>query len=319
MATKTLFILFYVITVVGSSSSCSSSVSSNGVSRETLIDMIRKLVTYNERDPRLDYLIPDVIFTIKAKRSPREEIEGPNPELFLGSGKYGGVYLAQSKRDSNQYAVKLVPLVSSYRAKCAINELIIASSEGVKRGPFLTPIKESYFYKEKIFLIMPLVVGEPLNRASWSEHIKAPSDIFRLCFQILSLVASIKDLKICHADISTSNFMLSKDGSVHLIDFGLAQQIISEFSSDTEDSDFMFTDSCSDERRAAELCLSIVKKAPSISKKMLAPTHPPLSALRFVCESIRAKKITIHQALKDPVFNTIKEAPQLRSNLPKVF
>lgn len=102
MATKTLFILFYVITVVGSSSSCSSSVSSNGVSRETLIDMIRKLVTYNERDPRLDYLIPDVIFTIKAKRSPREEIEGPNPELFLGSGKYGGVYLAQSKRDSNQ-------------------------------------------------------------------------------------------------------------------------------------------------------------------------------------------------------------------------
>lgn len=57
---------------------------------------------------------------------------------------------------------------------------------------------------------MPLVDGNPLNRISWSVLGRIPEDPLRLCYQILVLVLIINDKQICHADISTSNIMLSR-------------------------------------------------------------------------------------------------------------
>ena len=57
---------------------------------------------------------------------------------------------------------------------------------------------------------MPLIDGKSLGSMSWSIFSQNSDDIFKLVFQIFSLVASIRNLNICHADISSSNFMLSQ-------------------------------------------------------------------------------------------------------------
>ena len=76
-----------------------------------------------------------------------------------------------------------------------------------------------------------------------------------------------------------------------MIDFGLAQRIISAFSSSTDDSDFMFTESCSDEKKAAELCLSILKKTTLASKRSKSSSGPQRSALRSFARHFDPKKL----------------------------
>ena len=100
IARNIIYILFHITALVIPLFSSSSSISSSEIPK-TLIDMIAKHVTYDNRDPKLDYFVPEVVFTAAARRPSGEEVNGPDPDLFLGSGKYGGVYLAQSKKSGD--------------------------------------------------------------------------------------------------------------------------------------------------------------------------------------------------------------------------
>lgn len=104
-----LLFLFYILYLI--SDSCyaakSSSASSDTLS-SSLVDLLKTSVTHLNIDPRTNYILPDIMFKSLARRSSGRDVNIAESTGFLGSGKYGGVYMGQSRKDNTFVTIYLL-------------------------------------------------------------------------------------------------------------------------------------------------------------------------------------------------------------------
>jgi len=142
----------------------------------------------------------------------------------LGVGGMGEVYRATDTKLGREVAIKTLPTslakdthrVARFgreaRLLAALNHAHIAS------------IYELNEHEGTVFLAMELVEGETLEEKLKSGPL-AVEDALRLALQIVEALETAHDKGVVHRDLKPANVMVTRDGVVKVLDFGLAKAL----------------------------------------------------------------------------------------------
>jgi eukaryotic-like serine/threonine-protein kinase len=140
----------------------------------------------------------------------------------LGAGGMGEVYRARDTRLGRDVALKVLPEVFARdgerlarfereaRAVAALNHPNIV---------VLYSIEESAGLR---FLTMELVDGQPLDRAMDAGGMAVPR-LLEVAIALADALAAAHDHGVVHRDLKPANLMLTRDGRLKVLDFGLAK------------------------------------------------------------------------------------------------
>src|SRR5437588_2130552 len=134
----------------------------------------------------------------------------------LGTGSMGTVYKAQSKNDSNWYAVKVLPRRSMWNVRIARRKVRVFET---CKHPAVVPFVDVGTAGGMHYLAWPLVEGETLEKVVEKRG--------KLTAEVAALYAlqTAEGLDICHQHglvhglIKPSNLMVGTDGQVRILDF----------------------------------------------------------------------------------------------------
>ena len=136
----------------------------------------------------------------------------------IGAGGMGEVYRAQDTRLKREVALKILPEASAYdpvrrqrfdreaRAVAALNQ------------PNIVAIHDIGSENGILYIVTELVDGEPLNAAKL--NLRRTLDC---AVQIATGLAAAHAALITHRDLKPANILLTRDGRIKILDFGLAK------------------------------------------------------------------------------------------------
>jgi len=140
----------------------------------------------------------------------------------LGEGGMGVVYKAQDTKLDRIVALKFLPerLVCDEEAKSRfVNEAKAASA---LNHPNITTIYEIDEVEDQCFISMECVKGRSIKEVI-GERKLSEEEILKIATQIAEGLNAAHKKDIIHRDIKSDNIMLTEDGQVKIMDFGLAK------------------------------------------------------------------------------------------------
>jgi len=143
---------------------------------------------------------------------------------LLGTGGMGAVYRANDDRLDRDLALKvlLVETADDVTARARlVREARMASS---LNHPHIAHVYEVGEDREHLFIAMELVEGRTL-RASIPSGGWPPDTLLRHGLQIADALAYAHERGVIHRDLKSANIMLTSDGWVKVLDFGLAKRL----------------------------------------------------------------------------------------------
>lgn len=154
---------------------------------------------------------------------------------LIGKGGMSKVYLAIDKRLNKQWAVKEI------RKKDENNEVqvqgLIAEANLMKKldHPSLPRIVDIIQTKETIYIIMDYIKGKTLNTILKEYGVQSQELIIDWAKQLCGVLHYLhtRTPAIIYRDMKPGNVMLSPDGNIKLIDFGIAREYKEEQLQDT--------------------------------------------------------------------------------------
>ncbi|HEV8268890.1 MAG TPA: protein kinase [Thermoanaerobaculia bacterium] len=151
---------------------------------------------------------------------------------LIGRGGMGEVYLALDPSLRRQVAIKILPhslatdasmkarFVHEARAVASLNHPNIVTIHEVGE----TGDDEPRLPKAVPFLVMEFVEGRPLGDVI-EEGSLLPEEAMRISAQILEGLAAAHQVGLIHRDVKPGNIMITADGRVKILDFGLSKLI----------------------------------------------------------------------------------------------
>jgi predicted Ser/Thr protein kinase len=150
--------------------------------------------------------------------------DGLLPDRFrvrqpLGHGAYGQVYLAWDKLHERDVALKFLELGGQEREACLHEARALARV----RHPNVVTVYEVVIGADPPFLVMEYVEGEELERRL-KESTLDPGFALAVGRAIAAALVAAHEAGVLHRDIKPANVIVSGDGAVKLIDFGVARR-----------------------------------------------------------------------------------------------
>jgi serine/threonine-protein kinase len=136
----------------------------------------------------------------------------------LGTGSMGTVYKAQSKTDSNWYAVKVLPRRSMWNVRIARRK--VRAFEQCKH-PAVVPFVDVGTSGGMHYLAWPLVEGESLDKIVEREGRLSPERAALYAMQAAEGLEQTHQQELFHGLLKPSNLMIAPDGQVRILDFGI--------------------------------------------------------------------------------------------------
>jgi serine/threonine protein kinase len=147
----------------------------------------------------------------------------------LGAGGMGEVWLARDPRLGREVAIKVLPEdVSSDRDRVKRFELEARAASALNH-PNIVTIHEVGEAQGRAYLVMERVDGQTL-RELLQEGPLPPRRLLSIAAQAADGLARAHESGIVHRDLKPENLMVTKDGFVKILDFGLAKLVSSETS-----------------------------------------------------------------------------------------
>lgn len=135
---------------------------------------------------------------------------------MIGQGSQGTVYKGESK-SHGVVAIKKIPIPRTQREKeCLQNEVDILATFP-SHAPMSIRLFDTYKEQSCKCIITEYVDGEQLSVRKTKEN-----DVAHTIRSILRFVALCHSNNIAHRDIKPANFIVSKDGRIRGIDFGVS-------------------------------------------------------------------------------------------------
>jgi serine/threonine protein kinase len=142
-------------------------------------------------------------------------------EGLLGAGGMGVVYLAQDRDLQRMVAIKVVDrsrqdpgalrsLLEEARVVASLHHPSICGVHGIGRAG------------DEQFIVMEHVEGRPLSMIVPPDIGLPLETVLHYAIQIVDAVVHAHRHNIVHGDLKASNIMIAPDGSVKVLDFGLA-------------------------------------------------------------------------------------------------
>ncbi|MBX3165939.1 MAG: protein kinase [Candidatus Eremiobacteraeota bacterium] len=138
---------------------------------------------------------------------------------LLGEGGMGKVYRATDERLLRDVALKVMS--GEMKRESQLRFLTEARAVARVAHPNVVTIYE-IGDSPVSFLAMELVEGRELDDYTGGKAL-APAEAVRLTLQIAEALAAVHERGILHRDLKPSNIMVSSDGRVRVMDFGLAK------------------------------------------------------------------------------------------------
>ena len=140
----------------------------------------------------------------------------------LGQGGMGVVYRALDTHLNRPVALKLLPadkVSNPERQKRFVQEARAASA---LNHPHIVTIYDIASHDQHDFIAMELIEGKTLDQLLHRKALPL-TDTFRYSIQIADALSKAHAAGIVHRDLKPSNIMVTDDGRVKVLDFGLAK------------------------------------------------------------------------------------------------
>ncbi len=157
----------------------------------------------------------------------------------LGAGGMGEVYRAHDPRLCREVAIKILSaerIPDDVRRRRFAQEARAASA---LNHPGIVTIHEIDSKDGVDFIVMECVSGQPLSGLIPKRGMPL-AEALRMAIQIASALASAHEAGIVHRDLKPANVMVTREGAVKVLDFGLAK-LLGEDSTDSGDTTTAFT------------------------------------------------------------------------------
>jgi eukaryotic-like serine/threonine-protein kinase len=143
---------------------------------------------------------------------------------ILGAGGMGIVYLAEREDLGSQVAIKILRdawLSPARRERFAIEQRTLAQLN----HPYIARLYDADTSPDGTpFFAMEYVEGEPLT-AYCTKHHCSIEERMKLFREVLQAVVYAHQHAVIHRDLKPSNILVKEDGTVRLLDFGIAKQL----------------------------------------------------------------------------------------------
>ena len=141
---------------------------------------------------------------------------------LLGSGGMGEVYRARDSRLGRNVAIKILPAAFSQDRERLHRFEREARSASALNHPNIITIYERGQHGPTHYIAMEFVEGDTLRRLLNAGPLPIRKTI-EIASQIADGLANAHEAGIAHRDMKPENLMLSRDGFVKILDFGLAK------------------------------------------------------------------------------------------------
>ena len=152
----------------------------------------------------------------------------------IGSGGMGEVYVARDPKLGRKVAIKLLPVRMSGERDTLTRFTQEARSASALNHPNIVTIHEVGASEGTPFIVMEYIEGQDLRTLINGGPLPV-SKVLDIGAQIADGLAAAHERGIVHRDLKPENIMLTRDGFVKILDFGLAK-IVAPTSDDTENT-----------------------------------------------------------------------------------
>lgn len=158
---------------------------------------------------------------------------------LIGEGGMSRVWLARDKRLNKLWAVKEIGRTAKDANNTVVVQSLIAEANLMKKldHPTLPRIVDIIENGKTIFVVMDYVEGESLSEVMKRlGHAMNESEVIDWGMQLCDVLEYLHTRKppVIYRDMKPGNIMLRDDGTVKLIDFGIAREYKEDRSSDTK-------------------------------------------------------------------------------------
>ena len=140
----------------------------------------------------------------------------------LGAGGMGEVYRARDTRLGREIAIKILPVSFSEDSDRVKRFELEARAIAALNHPTILAVHDVGHADSTHYLVTELLEGESLQ-----ERLRVGALPLRKALEIASQaargVAAAHDKGVIHRDLKPGNLFITKDGSVKILDFGLAR------------------------------------------------------------------------------------------------
>jgi len=143
---------------------------------------------------------------------------------LLGTGGMGEVYKARDSRLNRVIALKTLPAENVTDADRKRRFLLEAQAASRINHPNIVTIYEIFEESGVFFIAMEYVAGSTLEQMNPSSGLPL-RDAMMYAFQIADALAAAHSAGIIHRDLKPANIIITEDGRLKLLDFGLAKLI----------------------------------------------------------------------------------------------
>jgi tetratricopeptide (TPR) repeat protein/predicted Ser/Thr protein kinase len=152
----------------------------------------------------------------------------------IGSGGMGEVYVARDPKLGRKVAIKLLPVRVSAERETLTRFTQEARSASALNHPNIVTIHEVGASEGTPFIVMEYIDGQDLRTLINGGPLPV-SKVLDIGAQIADGLAAAHERGIVHRDLKPENIMLTRDGFVKILDFGLAK-IVAPTSEDSENT-----------------------------------------------------------------------------------
>jgi serine/threonine protein kinase len=143
-------------------------------------------------------------------------------EQVLGEGGMGVVYRALDTQLCRPVAIKVLPSVLTSDAERKLRFLQEARAAARINHPAIAQIFSVDEHEGTTFIVMELVEGKTVRELILRRELDLLGAV-EIAIQIADGLAKAHELGIVHRDIKPANVMLTSQGHVKILDFGLAK------------------------------------------------------------------------------------------------
>ncbi len=157
---------------------------------------------------------------------PGDEFRGYVVERQLGMGGLGTVWLARHQVLDTLFAVKILDPGIAEETPEYVERFVREAKLATKiRHPSLVAVHDAGYdaWKGVYFLVMDYVDGDTLRDAIAFGGAMPENEAVRIVLQTADVLAAAQRFGMVHRDLKPENIMLTKEGTVKLLDLGVAK------------------------------------------------------------------------------------------------
>src|SRR5262245_20483134 len=153
-------------------------------------------------------------------------------ETLVGAGGMGEVYRARDPRLQREVAIKILPAPLTDDASARERLRREALSAAALDHPFICKVYEIGESDGRLFIVMEFVEGQTLEAAARRDLLPL-RQVVEIANELAQALEEAHRRSVIHRDLKPSNVMMTPQGHVKVMDFGLAKQAIAVATTDT--------------------------------------------------------------------------------------